>query len=53
MNKQKPCVSGFCKWESPNCSLRLWLYRAARADLRGEKIRIPGEEGPYDASITY
>ena len=38
---------------SPNRTLRPWLYRAARADLRGEKIHIPGEEEPYDASITY
>ena len=38
---------------SPNRTLRPWIYRAARADLRGEKIHIPGEEEPYDASITY
>ncbi len=38
---------------SPNRTMREWIYRAARADLLGETIHIPGEEEPYDASITY
>ena len=38
---------------SPNKSLRAWLYNAVRADLLGEKVRIPDIELNYDPSITY
>ena len=38
---------------SPNASLRPWLYRAARADILGEKIQIPGIDEDYNANVTY
>lgn len=38
---------------SPNASLREWVYRAARADLLGEIISIPGIDEEYNAKITY
>ena len=38
---------------SPNRSLRPWLYHAARADLLGKTIQIPGVEKDSDPSITY
>ncbi|MBO5868583.1 MAG: beta-lactamase family protein [Oscillospiraceae bacterium] len=36
---------------SPNRSLREWVYRSARADLRGEKIQVPGVDLTY--AFTY
>jgi len=38
---------------SPNRSLRPWLYRTVRADLLGQKIRIPIEETDDNPSLTY
>lgn len=38
---------------APNRSLRPWIYRAARADILGETIQIPGADENYDVSITY
>lgn len=37
--------------ESPNRSLRQWIYRSARADLLGETVKIPGVDLSYD--FTY
>lgn len=36
---------------SPNRSLREWIYRAARADLLGEIVQVPGVDLSYD--FTY
>jgi len=38
---------------SPNASLREYVYRAARADILGETIKIPGIDEDYNANITY
>ena len=38
---------------SPNASLREWVYRAARADILGETVSIPGVDEEYNAKFTY
>jgi len=37
----------------PNHSLRPWVYQAVRADILGEKIRLPDPENPGGPELTY
>jgi len=37
---------------APNRELRVWLYKAVMADLKGEELHIPALE-KYDATMTY